>query len=239
MTENKHPNPSPTSGLKTTSDTTIVKKHSVGVTGLHARLRNPEAVAVNDPNTKPNRMALLVDVSGSMQGQKITSLRDACASFVQSCDFSDTALALEPFGDDGGNRVALTCFEPMLSTTIQMLQATGSTPMARAMGYALNTYSMTRTVLVSDGQPDSEGEAYSEASHYREAGIMIDCVHIGDSTGGESCLRRIAEMTGGQFIKFTDIASFARSFKYLTPKFYAQLTSGNVTAAQLGAKELK
>jgi hypothetical protein len=111
--------------------------------------------------------------------------------------------------------------------------------MAEAMNYALINYSLTRAVLVSDGQPDSEPKAYDEAHNFKAAELPCDCVHIGNETCGEDCLRRIAEITGGQYIKFTDIASFSRSFKYLTPAFYAQLTSGNVTAAQLGAKEIK
>jgi uncharacterized protein YegL len=226
-----------------TSANTIVKKHSVGVTGLHARLRNPIATTEGggDPLTKPNRLALMLDVSGSMRGDKIESLRNACAGFVNACNFSDTSLAIEPFGDDypSPNRLPLIVFKPLALTTVMSLQSYGSTPMARAMDFVLNTYSITRGVLVSDGQPDSEELAYQSAAQYKEAGIPIDCVHIGDSAQGESVLQRIAETTGGQFIKFTDINSFAKSFKYLTPAYYAQLTSGNVTAAQLGAREIK
>jgi Mg-chelatase subunit ChlD len=183
----------------------------------------------------------MLDVSGSMAGPKITALRDACTGFVTACSFADTSLAVEPFGDDypSGNRLPLTTVQPMVLTTVQMLQSHGSTPMARAMDFVLNTYSITRGVLVSDGQPDSEAEAYESAQQYREAGVPMDCVHIGDSTHGEACLQRIAEITGGQYIKFTDVASFSKSFKYLTPAYYAMLTSGAVSAEQLGAKELK
>lgn len=234
MTDNKDK-------LTTTTPSAIAPNKKVSLPGLHARLRDPKVQAETDPNVKPNRLALLLDVSGSMSGSKIQSLRDACSTFVTSCSFRDTALALEPFGEGNPppNRLALTCFQPILLTTVMSLHASGSTPMADAMDYVLNTYSLTRCVLVSDGQPDSEANAYSVAESYREAGIMCDCVHIGDSPSGEECLKRIAELTGGQFIKFTDINAFARSFKYLTPAYYAQLTAGAVTAADLGARELK
>jgi len=212
--------------------------------GLHARLRNPNTQAlgaVADPTKCSNRLALMLDVSGSMSGEKISSLRDAVSSFVTSCDMSDTALALEPFGDDypSPNRVGLTTVQPMLMTTAMLLTANSNTPMARAMDYVLNTYSITRAVLVSDGEPDASEPCYDTAQQYREAGIMIDCVHIGHSTSGEACLRRIAELTGGQYIKFTDVTSFSKSFKYLTPAFYGILTSGGVDAEMLGAKEIK
>ena len=226
----------------TTNGTTIAKKSTLSVaTGLHARLRNPQVIATADPNTRANRIALLLDVSGSMSGHKEESLRNAVASFVNSCSFADTSVALEPFGEGWPppNRLPLTTFGPMLLTTAMMLRASGGTPMAEAMDYVLNSYSLTRCVLVSDGQPDSEERAYDVARQYQTASLPCDCVHIGDSSSGEQCLRKIAEMTGGQFIKFTDINSFAKSFKYLTPAYYAQLTSGNVSAAQLGAKEIK
>jgi len=238
--------PSVSSGLaKTTSNTTLdTNRQGVGIKlpGLHARLRNPKnELGVVDATKCTNRLALMLDVSGSMDGQKIASLRDAVTGFISACDFTDTSIAMEPFGDDypSSNRVVQTTLAPMLMTTAMMLQAEGCTPMARAMDYVLNTYSITRGVLVSDGEPDSVSACYDSAAQYREAGIMIDCVHIGDSSSGEACLRRIAEITGGQYIKFTDVSSFSKSFKYLTPKFYAMLTSGSVTASDIGAKELK
>jgi uncharacterized protein YegL len=231
----------------TTNNTTIANtRGAVGVKkSLHDRLRNPVmpgGVSGVDPMTCPNRLALLLDVSGSMGGEKIVSLRDACSSFVTSCNFGDTSLAIEPFGEDDNpprNRLALTCFSPFLMTTIQSLRAAGGTPMAQHMKYVLDSYSLTRAVLVSDGQPDNESAVFDQAACYAEAGLPCDCVHIGNSTSGEDVLRRVAEITGGQFIKFTDIASFSRSFKYLTPAYYAQLTSGTATAAMLGATEIK
>jgi Mg-chelatase subunit ChlD len=237
-------------GLTRTSNTTpngaggALQKGGSGLKlpGLHARLRNPQSIAgAVDPNKCTNRLALMLDVSGSMDGHKIASLRDAVTGFISACDFSDTSLAMEPFGDDypSPNRLVLTTLQPMLMTTAMMLQACGSTPMAQALDYVLNTYSITRGVLVSDGEPDSTQACYDSAAQYREAGIMVDCVHIGDSTSGEACLRRIAELTGGQYIKFTDVTSFSKSFKYLTPKYYAMLTSGGVSASDIGAKELK
>ena len=219
----------------------LTRKHTVSLPGLHARLRNPSAVEASNPLTRPNRIALMLDVSGSMHGSKIASLRDAVTGFINSCNFGDTALALEPFGENypPPNRMELSVFSPLLLSTVQMLKSYGSTPMAQAMDYVINIYSVTRGVIVSDGQPDSEHAVYTAAESYKEAGIPVDCVHIGNEVSGEECLRRVAEMTGGQYIKFTDIASFSKAFKYLTPMYYAMLTSGRVSASDLGAKELK
>jgi Mg-chelatase subunit ChlD len=240
---NKPNNPSPPSHLitQTNGTTTLSRKNVVSLPGLHSRLRNPVQRTEGDPQTRPNRLALVLDVSGSMAGDKIASLRDACASFVNACNFGDTSLAVEPFGDTypSANRLGLTVFQPLALTTVMSLQSHGSTPMARALDFVLNSYSITRAVLVSDGQPDHEQSVYDSAEQYKQAELPIDTVHIGDEVSGEQVLQRVAEITGGQFIKFTDINAFARSFKYLTPAYYGQLTSGNVTAEQLGAKEIK
>jgi uncharacterized protein YegL len=226
--------------LTNSSNTTLDKPRGVVSLkkGLHARLQNP-AGAGGDALTRPNRIALMLDASGSMAGSKNKSLQDACTDFVQQCNMSDTSLAIETFGSEPEIRVALTCQQPLLLMTTMSIPACGGTPMAGALDYVLRSYSITRGVLVSDGQPDSESQAYAAAEQYKAAEIPVDAVHIGNSTNGEQCLRRIAEITGGMFIKFTDIASFAKNFKYLTPAYYGQLTSGAVGAAQLGATEVK
>jgi Mg-chelatase subunit ChlD len=235
-------NNSPTSkSITTQTNTTLNKKGVVKLPGLHARLSNPARQAEVDPLTRPNRIALMLDASGSMGGKKNDALRQACQGFVSACNFADTALAIETFGAEPEIRVALTTQHPLLLMTVMSIPAHGGTPMSQAMDYVLNSYSITRGVIVSDGQPDSETAAYACAEAYKAGDIPIDTVHVSDGggTSGEDVLRRIAEMTGGVFIKFTDIASFAKSFKYLTPAYYAQLTSGNASAAMLGAKDIK
>jgi len=219
----------PNSGLTSPS------KGKIGIPGLHARLASPLASNNLDAATLPNRLALLLDTSGSMNGHKIQSLQDAMQSFVNACDFTNTAIAVQTFGgdDDHIGRLPLTVFHPILMTTIAALRASDSTPMADAMAYALRAYSLTRCVLVSDGEPDSVDRAYEAAHEMREAGLPCDCVHIGNSHSGEQCLRQIAEITGGCYVKFTDVSQFAKQFKYLTPAFYGQLTSGQL---QIGDK---
>jgi uncharacterized protein YegL len=115
--------------------------------------------------------------------------------------------------------------------------------MSEALKYILYELPVNRVVLVSDGDPDDMHReyvnTYGAAAEYRKAGIRVDCVHIGTGTAGEQCLRHIAETTGGVYIKFEDITSFSKAFKFLTPGFYGQLTAGNITAEQMGAKEVK
>lgn len=245
MSSNEHSNsltPANTTSQNTTPNS-IANQRAGKVSiarGLHARLVRPaENNPAVDPLTKENRIALLLDASGSMGGSKNQSLRDAVSQFIQNCDFNNTSLAIDSFGASPEIRIALTCQAPLLMMTAMSIPAEGGTPMRTAMEHALLSYSMTRAVLVSDGQPDSESAAYDVATQYRDSGTPVDCVHIGSSSQGEACLQHIAELTGGKFIKFTDIASFTKNFKMLTPRYYATLTDGSVSAAQLGAREIK
>jgi hypothetical protein len=118
---------------------------------------------------------------------------------------------------------------------------------------------MTRGVIVSDGgatdwcdashndmisgsfglPPNSSTITTSILQLYKEQSIPLDCVHISSGTDGEALLRRIAAETGGIFIKFSDVSAFARAFGYLAPGYRAMLTSGSVSARELGAKEIK
>lgn len=207
--------------------------------GLRARIEAKQADISGDAMTRVNRIALMLDASGSMRGERNKALIDACVSFVQNCNFNDTALAMETFGAEPEISIPLTTQSPLLMMTAMSIPAHGGTPMSATMERTLRTHSMTRGIIVSDGEPDSRSAAYDAAREYAKAEIPVDCVHIGNSTSGEECLKTIAEITGGMFIKFTDITSFSKNFKFLTPAFYAQLTSGNVSAAQLGAREIE
>src|SRR5580700_6695567 len=142
--------------------TGLTQKHSVSIPSLHARLRNPQVSNNIDPSTLPNRIALLLDCSGSMSGNKIAKLREAAQAFLDNCDMSNTALAIQTFGgdDDGSGRVPLTTLHPMLMMTILGLSAENSTPMHAAMQHAVFNWPVTRCVLVSDGQPDSQDAAF-------------------------------------------------------------------------------
>ena len=238
----------------------LVTKNKIKPTGLRARVAAEEQAKtfrMSAALDAENRIGLMLDVSGSMRSElqgkrKIEHLRDAMDGFIKSCDFSTTSVAYETFpsGSQGGDYedMPFQAFvsgrplcndEALLSLDMAQLRANGSTPMHDALETILKKNSLTRGVLVSDGEADSPSDALRIAEQWCEASIQIDCVHIGDQAKGEALLKQIAEMTGGIFIKFENVSSFAKSFKYLSPGYYAMLTSGQVTAEELGAKEIK
>ena len=213
-----------------------------------------------DPATMSNRICLMLDKSSSMSHierageSRIDLLKKALQNFIQRCDFTNTAIAIETFPESF--ELALTNSQLMLSTVGFMFEAGGNTPMRHCVEAALGKVPMTRGVIVSDGEatdwhrtsyndyyddkPDAESNKQADEllAKYKEAGIPIDCVHISTDSGGEALLRRIAEATGGLFIKFTDVSAFAQAFGYLAPGYRAMLTDGRVSASELGAREV-
>lgn len=217
-----------------------------------------------DPATMPNRLCLMLDKSSSMSAHEITKiagvqqtrielLKAALDNFIARCDLNNTSIAIETFPPS--IELALTSNAALLSGVGFGLQASGNTPMRGCVERCLGKVPMTRGIIVSDGEAtdwhplDYDRYDEEERTHYsvvddvlksyKEQGIPIDCVHISNDHGGEELLRRIAATTGGIFIKFTDVSSFASSFAYLTPGYRAMLTDGRVSAEQMGAREVR
>lgn len=223
----------------------LTKPIKIGTSGgLHARLaqarlaREAMSEAFN-PLTLPNRIAIMIDQSGSMGGydeenpnSKIRLLENALQDFITKSNTGDTSLAIESF--PAGTRFALTNEKLLLWTLVQGLKAGGGTPMSEAMEFCLKSYPLTRGIIISDGDADFAPRSITE--QYARKEIKIDCVHIGDSSGGESTLREIAEKTGGLFIKFKDVKSFSEAFQFLLPEHRQNAARLMLTA---GASEVR
>lgn len=232
------------------------RKHHEGPEG---EIHTIEVITDPDALRVPNRVVLVTDCSGSMSGDSNMNLRIAAEEFVKNCNFSDTSVAVSTFGLDdsvgfNGGEVdtPLSRHAPSLTALVKALPAVGGTPMHHALTRVVENYPVTRAVLVSDGDatdwnnrrslydpPQVTNIATDETiKKYREGGTPIDCVHIGGSTAGESLLRKIAEATGGMFIKFKDTSDFAKAFKFLAPTYRAMLGNG-INLLDYGANEVK
>lgn len=218
----------------------LTNKKQVTLTNLRARVAKAaiERSSV-DPTTLANRIPLMIDVSASMQGKPLENLKDAVSSFLNHCNAKDTSVGLRSFPERTLGNQQVTCDYSYLTACVLGMHADDGTPMAEAMQDVLLSMPATRCVLISDGAPNDRQPCFDAAFLYKEAQIPIDCIHIGYSSSGEDVLARIAEITGGKFIKFTDVAQLVGGLKYLTPAMYGMLTSGAVDASEIGAREIK
>jgi hypothetical protein len=170
---------------------------------------------------------------------KLDLLKEAVQDFALRSNSNDTALAVESF--PSGFRIDLTSDTQQVYMRMMGAGSLGSTPMSQGMYASLDNHSPTRAMLISDGDHDSGDDPFRAAEKYKSKEIIIDTVHIGDSSRGEEALKRIAKITGGIYLKFKDVSSFSQNFHWLLPESRAQLAGMLPYEAErlLGANEVK
>lgn len=169
---------------------------------------------------------------------KVYYCREAVTTFLDNCFQGATRVGIASFPE-------LVVVEPTLDLltvkhAAKAIDATGGTPMDEPLDFVIHEWPVTHGIVISDGCPDSEKAALDAAQLYKEKGVKLDTVHIGDKDErGESLMKRIAELTGGVYIKFSNVKNFAENFKYLTPQHRLTLTTSKNPIALLGAADVK
>ena len=213
----------------------LANKIKIGVRSggsLQSRLAANEELRKQAPATAielPNRIAIMIDLSGSMHGEPVQLLEKALQDFIAKSNQLTTAIAVVSF--PGGIYAGFSNDKLVMWALFNGLKAGGGTPMARAMQRCLddpNISKMTRAIIISDGQPDETPSA--ETQRFKSRETPVDTIHIGRTTFGEDVLREISEATGGLFIKFSDQTKFSQAFAYLLPE-----TRANAATLMLGA----
>ncbi|NIS81538.1 MAG: VWA domain-containing protein [Anaerolineales bacterium] len=163
----------------------------------------------NLPATRPPvNMAIVVDQSTSMRGQRLDRTRAAALSILKDLDEEDT-VSLISFSDRA--EVILTPEQAKDIRTararLSLLQAGGGTEIAQGMEEGLQTLhtnfrkeAVNHMVLLTDGRTyGDEDICISLADQAASDGITINCVGIG-SEWSDRLLDDIASRTGGYVI---------------------------------------
>lgn len=217
----------------------------VAQVGLRKKLTEARdsGILLNDVSKAKDRIIIVADDSGSMGIQGMQQLKKAIEGFLSVCSPVDTAVGVTWLNAPSLN---LTLIHQLILSMIAPIEATGGTPIFEKLQATLEQ-SPTRVVLVSDGSPtdghytqeendlddfyrNNASRARTTIKSYQAKQLKIDAVYIGNERNEvaikEMC--SIAEATGGIFIFFKEGESFAKSFKYLAPAYYAMLTSGEI-----------
>lgn len=181
------------------------------------------------PKAKPLPVILLLDVSGSMHGNKICNLNDAVRDMLNV--FSDTEngeteiwVAIITFGKE------VKLHQPLASASTirwQDLSADGTTPLGTALQMAKamiedkdvvpsRAYRPT-VVLVSDGQPDSGWEI--PLNKFVSEGRSAKCDRIAMAIGAdadEAVLGKFFEGTENPLLYAENAKQLKEAFKYVT-----------------------
>jgi hypothetical protein len=155
---------------------------------------------------------LLVDVSGSMD----THDAQGGLSRHEAADRELEALQKQLPG-----KLAIICFSdyPLFCPSGVTEKLNGSTALDKALEFVKPADGLgIKLIVISDGQPNDAERALKIAKKFKS---KIDVVYIGPEVGydgGRNFLKKLAEVSGGEYIKTKEVAKLADPVKTLLLK---------------------
>lgn len=153
----------------------------------------------------PLNLSLVLDKSGSMQGQKIENLRQAAKLVVERLGPQDT-ISVVAFSD---RKYLIAASQPLsdkddLKKKIDRIRDGGGTAISGGMGQglaelekALSPDRVSRMLLLTDGQTfGDEKQCLKLGQQAGDKGIVVNALGLGDDWN-EDLLDEIAEASGG------------------------------------------
>ncbi len=187
----------------------------------------------------PVNLALVLDRSGSMAGDKIEHARTAARHLVEQLDDQDR-LALVTFGSEVTTLVesvqATPAAKQRLLSAIEGISELGGTNISGGVEAALaelisykNAYSVSRVVLLSDGQAN-EGIVSSEglsalARKVNAQGVILSAIGVGLDFN-EHVMEAMADYGGGAYHFLSDSEQLAGIFSRELQQATATVASG-------------
>ncbi len=173
--------------------------------GIHVRIT---AKSLPEARRPPLDVALVLDTSGSMEGQAIDSLRTSAHAFVDKLrdgdraaivTFDSTSRVLYPSTVIGINErlAAHTAIDGIVARGTTDLEA-GLREAATQLSHQRGATDITRIVLLSDGVPNTTTQLPTLLAQIKASGYSVTTLGLGldyDTT----LMTRIASDTGGGF----------------------------------------
>jgi tight adherence protein B len=185
-----------------------------------------EATPVVQANA-PKESILVLDVSGSMRGERLVAAKSAAVDYVKSLP-AGVEIGLVSFNDTVTIDVRPTTDKKTVISAINALQAGGRTALWDGMVSGLdlgNADLGARLVVLSDG--GDTVSAASQADVLARAttdGIPIDVVALTPTLSHAEALRSVTQASGGQFLLATDVSGLSRAFDEATGSFGGKVT---------------
>lgn len=195
------------------------------------------------PTAKKLPVVLLLDVSGSMSGEKINTLYDAVVEMVNSfCEAraKETIIdvAIITFGDMVELHTPYTSVADIQKSGISRFHANGMTPMGTALKMAkdmLEDKAITPSniyrpavVLVSDGQPNDSWE--QPLDNFINDGRSAKCQRFAIAIGNDADQNVLARFAGANVMRAEKASDITDCFQKFSMSVSTRATSQNPNA---------
>jgi len=187
------------------------------------------SLEVPSPSGTPQlRIAMLaLDVSGSMDGERMRAAREAASAFVDGVP-ADVAVGLVTFSDEARLALAPTMDRQAALAAVAQVEAGGDTSLYDAIGLSVASIpseAAARIILLSDGADTSSVTRLASALRIaREQGIPIDVIALQPTDDERAILDRIASIDDGRLLTAVDADELASAFVLAGESFARTIT---------------
>lgn len=170
----------------------------------------------------PANLALVIDTSGSMEGQQIKDAREASLAMIDALQVGDR-LAVVLFHSKAEVLLPSTVLDEdsraEVKAKIASMKAHGTTDMASGLRRGLDEVKahldpngINRVVLLGDGEPNEEAPIRPLAQEAGSSGVSITALGLG-ADYNEGLMGAIAQLSGGRFRYVEDSTKVATFLK--------------------------
>lgn len=198
----------------------------LSATGSNARFtvkengRNVEVLKAAQPKTEPVDVVLVIDTSGSMQGDAMAAARDAADAFAARLE-QDSRVAIIAFANRPRLVRPLSTVGPGLSGDVASLDAQGETALYDGLAMAAREAQRVEVrrpviVLLSDGGDTvSRSDLDTVLKQVRAATAPVLVVALPSAEADFGILRSIAAQSGGRFSTVAHTDQLTRFYESL------------------------
>ncbi len=152
-------------------------------------------------------VALVIDTSGSMSGQRMTDAKDAAKGFISELQPGDRAAVIE-FNFSSKVVQGFTGDKDLLIQAVDSLVASGATALYQSIidtsALLLNEFGTKSMIVLADGDNNrSPSDINLPIAAANNAGVSVYSIgfHISEGSSAEKTLQEISDSTGGRYYR--------------------------------------